>query len=107
MRAPGNDAPPHYAESVDEADGLSFRIGAKDIVAFARGARMGKLYAALRVPHVYFYGEAAGGIARSTVQFLAMRECETEAFASAGHWPMQEMPREFGRALIRSIERFS
>jgi pimeloyl-ACP methyl ester carboxylesterase len=107
VRLPESGAPAHYGTSVAEADGPSFLACAKDIVALASGARMAKLYAAIRAPHIFFYGAATGGISRRSLTFLQAHGCETKEFAAAAHWPMTETPRDFARALIDTIERFS
>jgi pimeloyl-ACP methyl ester carboxylesterase len=106
MRAPGSGAPSHYADSVDEADGPSFRACAKDIVELSRRAQMGKLYAALRVPHIFFHGARPGGMSKRSLAFLKTRRCETKEFAGAAHWPMTETPREFTKMLLHTLERF-
>jgi pimeloyl-ACP methyl ester carboxylesterase len=106
VRAPGSGAPPHYGASVDEADGLSFHACAKGIVALARRSRMGKLYAGLRVPRLFFYGVGPGGMSNRSRAFLKAHGCETTEFAAAAHWPMTEAPGEFTQALMYGIERF-
>lgn len=105
VRSPSSGAPRHYGASVDEADGPSFRTCAKDIVELARRSRMGKLYAGLRVPHIFFYGIAPGGMSKRSLSFLIAHRCATEELAAAGHWPMTETPREFNRALACTLRR--
>lgn len=106
VRTPGSGAPAHYGAGIVETDVPSFRAYAEDIVALARGVRIGKMYAALRAPHVFFYGAKPGGIAKRALAFLKVHGCKTEGFADAAHWPMVETPREFEKTLARTIERF-
>jgi pimeloyl-ACP methyl ester carboxylesterase len=106
VRAPGSGAPPHYGAGIDETDVPSFRAYAKDIVALARGARIGKFYASLRVPHIFFYGGAPGGMSRRSLAFLKTHGCETAGFTAAAHWPMTETRLEFSRALILCLDLF-
>jgi pimeloyl-ACP methyl ester carboxylesterase len=99
VRRPESGAPAHYAISVAGADPATFRACARDIVSYARRARMGKVYASLKLPSVYFYGCAADGISKTTVRLLRNRDLRTRRFAAAGHWPMVETPERFAKAL--------
>ena len=106
VQAPDSGAPAHYSASLVRADATSFRMFARSIVAHARRARMAKLYASLRVPHVYFYGRMADGISQDSLRFLAAHHCPAKGFTSAAHWPMSEAPREFYGTLGRSLARY-
>jgi len=101
VRTPGY-APAHYAASLDEADLSSFHACAADIVALARGARIAKMYAALEVPRIFFYG-SSGGQSKRSVDFLRKHDCKIVSFARAAHWPMTEAPAQFERELARSL----
>lgn len=58
-------------------------------------SRVGQLYADLRLPKVYCYGD--GSMCRETVQFLAEHELDVKVFRSACHFLMLDRRREFYR----------
>jgi pimeloyl-ACP methyl ester carboxylesterase len=105
VKSPEGGAPSHYGKSVDEVGAATFLACAHAIVTITRSGAMAKLYAALAMPKIYYYGGAANGLSPATVRWLEANGLETVSFSKAGHWPMIESAAKFKKALRMSIAR--
>lgn len=95
----------HYHAGLFLVDRPTFLSASRDLVRLSTGGEIGKRYAALSVPRVYFYGTAE--FDEASRKLLEERGLAREGFEGAGHWVMGDAQDDFYRRLGDWIPRLA